>query len=76
MSSYMGATAYSSWYRATCQDGTTVEIDTSHIEVMHLETRSVEMLSGRRWFLAGPDFTFLYKLLTGHNLEAKKSEGN
>ena len=76
MSSYMGATAYSSWYRATCQDGTTVEIDTSYIEVMHLETQSVEMLSGRRWYLAVPDFAFLYKLLTGHELEANESEGN
>lgn len=76
MSSYMGATAYSSWYRATCQDGSTVEIDTEHIEAMHLETLSVEMLSGKRWYLAGPDFAFLYKLLTGRELEAKESEGN
>ncbi len=72
----MGATVYSSWYRATCQNGSSVVIDLSRIEAVHLETRSVEMFSGRCWHLSDPDFTRLYKLLTGCEPEAKESEGD
>ena len=42
----MVPTSYSRWYHATCQNGSSVVIDLSRIEAVHLETRSVEMFSG------------------------------
>ena len=71
----MGATGYSSWYRAVCQNGTTVEIDTSRIEAIHFETHSVEMFSGRCWHLSEPDFTRLHTILTGRKPKTMESEG-
>ena len=70
----MGLTTCSRWYQATCQNGTSVVIDLSRIEAVHLETRSVEMFSGRCWHLSDSGFSGLYTVLTGRIPKATKRE--
>lgn len=71
----MGPTSYSRWYQATCQDKSSVVIDLSRIEAVHLETRSVEMFSGRCWYLSDSSFSGLHTALTGRGPKTMESEG-
>lgn len=70
----MRPTSCNRWYQATCQNGSTVAIDLSRIEAVHLETRSVEMFSGRCWHLSDSGFSGLYAVLTGRVLKVTKRE--
>lgn len=72
----MGPTPCNRWYQATCQNGSSVVIDLSRIEAVHLETRSVEMFSGRCWHLSDSGFSGLYTVLTGREPKATKREGD
>lgn len=51
-------------------------IDLSRIEAVHLETRSVEMFSGRCWHLSDSGFSGLYTVLTGREPKKMKREGD
>lgn len=72
----MVPTSYSRWYQTTCQNGSSVVIDLSRIEAVHLETRSVEMFSGRCWHLSDSGFSGLYTVLTGCEPKKMKREGD
>lgn len=72
----MGPTSYSRWYQATCQNKSSVVIDLSRIEAVHLETRSVEMFSGRCRYLSDSSFSGLHAVLTGREPKTMESEGD